>query len=135
MDIGSNDTLSVKNNVNGNRSDRSSSTSVLRRSHSQSNVNKPSQDLLGLSLHPITTETIDIDSPRTSNELQAKTETCHESDNNDFTIERDIQIDSGVTQDAHTQKLDTSDSSGFCNTSKGKNERLYFRHSFIVAIL
>ena len=89
IDIDSNDTFGAKNHVNGNRSDRSS-TSALRRSHSQSNVNKPSQDLLGLTLHHIATESIDIDVPGTSNELQKNT-IGHESDNNGDAIKVNTQ--------------------------------------------
>lgn len=65
----------------------------LRRSHSQSHVNKPSQDLLGLSLHPIDP----IDEPKTSQEESASA--------NQSVMD-------------NSQGLDTSTSSNFANKGK-----------------
>ena len=93
----SNDT--IINNSNG--------ANALLRSHSHSNVNKPSQDLLGLTLHEIP-----IDVPLASSNMNNTQgdENNKESNINVLDSEKEVESNS---------PLKAADSTASCNTSKG----------------
>ena len=79
------------------------------RSHSHSNVNKPSQDLLGLTLHEI------------SDPIDTQTVSC---ENNASEIEKKNDVLSNTAgmpkqQDLEAFQVGMLDSGTSCNTSKG----------------
>ena len=83
----------------------------LIRSHSHSNVNKPSQDLLGLTLHEISDP---IDAPVTSsfsNNAQ-EGETGSDAPNNIFDVSKESEPEN---------QCGASDIGTLCNTSRGKS--------------
>ena len=92
----------VNNNSNGGK--------ALIRSHSHSNVNKPSQDLLGLTLHEIMDP---IDSPSTSSDVKNAQEEGKSNGANSNVIEAPKEIESD-------SQLGLADSTAPCNTSKGE---------------
>lgn len=96
-----NDTIS--NNSNGGNG--------LIRSHSHSNLNKPSQDLLGLTLHEILDP---IDAPSASSDVDNSQEGEKGNDANSSSV-----IEASKEIEADTQ-LGTADSTASCNTSKGE---------------
>ena len=81
------------------------STNSLMRSHSHSNVNKPSQDLLGLTLHEISDP---IDTPKSS---IAENSGSQENQNKDV-VNNPNEIDKD-------NSLNAQDSGASYNTSKG----------------
>ena len=93
--------------------DASSNSTIsnnLIRSHSHSNVNKPSQDLLGLTLHEISDP---IEAPVTStfaNNAQ-EGEPRSNTSNNIFDISKESEPEN---------QYGASDIGTLCNTSKGK---------------
>ena len=83
---------------------------ALARSHSHSNVNKPSQDLIGLTLHQITDP---IDAPNPNSTVMNKTLTEASNANTS-------KVDELVTETINqNEELGAADSSVTCNTSKG----------------
>ena len=89
----------------GFESNSNLSTNSLMRSHSHSNVNKPSQDLLGLTLHEISDP---IDTPKSS---MAEDSGSLESKNTD-TVNNPNEVDKD-------NSLNAQDSGASYNTSKG----------------
>ena len=82
------------------------------RSHSHSNVNKPSQDLLGLTLHEIS-DPIETSVTAPIDNAQEEGKQTNER-NNLFDVSKESEIEKQSGQ---------QDSGTICNTSKGK----YFR--------
>ena len=86
------------------------STNSLMRSHSHSNVNKPSQDLLGLTLHEISDP---IDTPKLSVVENSGSQESHNKD----TV-------SNPNEGDKDNSLNAQDSGASYNTSKGENDLL-----------
>ena len=84
------------------------SSSTLMRSHSHSNVNKPSQDLLGLTLHEIS-DPIDAGTVF-SNSSNSETRK-EENFNNNAEKPKGADIDGSIIE---------MDNATSCNTSKGQ---------------
>ena len=97
------------NEVLGNNKHPNGST-ALARSHSHSNVNKPSQDLIGLTLHQITDP---IDDPTPNSTVMNKTLT--ETSNATTSKVDELETETRNQYD----ELVAAVSSVTCNTSKG----------------
>ena len=84
-------------------------STALARSHSHSNVNKPSQDLIGLTLHQITDP---IDVPTANSTVMNKTTEASNANTS--------KVEELITETMNqNEELGAADSSVTCNTSKG----------------